>query len=445
MTANNANGLVMGNSVSSNNEIFFSGGAYFLVRDNAGNQAVSSVSDALDPATAAFWTFTVDSGGNWTFYRNGVSIDSGSGLTNGIVLDRIAQGNGGLSYLGGTLADLRIHGFQLSGTDVSNLYAGQDVSSNLFGYWAFAEGSGTSTVNYAPFSYTGTGVFNGGVTWNSGAPAPITCSPMCVTNSLNFDAVSTQYVETGSTPPLPNSQNDSAGTSISFWAYYTDSTQNGLFTEEVPNGSYWNTYTGGGALFSSNMANATTPASGSWHNFVFIWRNFASGVHYSQSSIYVDGTLVGTCDASSMCTARFIHGGNFAIAGEYPTYYFTGNIADVRIYNRSLDQGEFTGLTSYTSYSSADIAWLYAGGNVTLGLVGEYDFHEGAGSTLHDIVGTNDGTLNNGPTWDVNIPTPLTCAGSGHISAIGGVPWSHVGTILNVVPSHVAKIGGVTK
>jgi hypothetical protein len=139
----------------------------------------------------------------------------------------------------------------------------------------------------------------------------------------------------------------------------------------------------GGALYSANVAQLNT-----WQLVCGMWDG-------SEMSIYVNGSIAGTKDAS-VGTIDYSTVGDFAIGGRtnQSTNYFTGDIDDVRIYNRALSQQEIQKL--YDSYNSQ----IYLGGSgqpgsISLGkgLVGRWKFNGNArDATPYSNNGTVHGT-----------------------------------------------------
>ena len=121
-------------------------------------------------------------------------------------------------------------------------------------------------------------------------------------------------------------------------------------------------------LISSGVIEA-----GVWYFVTVGWDGSNAWIRVNGGTEYT--VAVGNCDCS---TYRIVLGENAA-----PGWFF-GHIADFRAYNKTLTQDEIT--------------TLYNGGNVTDGLIDHWDFHEESGSTLGDVVGSNDGTIT-GATW----------------------------------------------
>ena len=101
---------------------------------------------------------------------------------------------------------------------------------------------------------------------------------------------------------------------------------------------------------------------------------------------YINGNLDNSASASGTLTGDATTEGWIGAHryGNSSWERTNGELSDVKVYNRALTQDEIT--------------TLYNGGNVTDGLICHWDFHEGTGLTLGDVVGSNDGTIT-GATW----------------------------------------------
>lgn len=114
-------------------------------------------------------------------------------------------------------------------------------------------------------------------------------------------------------------------------------------------------------IFSSNQLNVSTSTSNTKYNvrFVRTGNNIQS---------YLNGTLIVTKSFQNLTivdtnTSIYI-GTDFF---DFPNEYFNGNIYDIKLYENNT-------------------------------LISHYDFKDGSGTTLTDIVGSNDGTIY-GATW----------------------------------------------
>ena len=124
-------------------------------------------------------------------------------------------------------------------------------------------------------------------------------------------------------------------------------------------------------------AGAASVAAGSWAHVAMVYDG-------STLTLYSDGTAVGSAawtpggDVNGDLTIGRIIGGN----------HFDGEMADLRIWNRAVSQGELQHLMRQ------DTARDHTG------LVADYDF-SGSGTTLLDAAGSaQSGTIVNGAVWD---------------------------------------------
>lgn len=270
--------------------------------------------------------------------------------------------------------------------------AQQSVPIGLVGYWNFDEGTSTTAGDTSNNHFNGT--LMNGPTWVAGRAI----------KGLDFDGAD-DYVSIPDQDVFSPAVND---LTISFWAKIPTNAPavggdgcgnagrnvlgkgNGVsgweYTVENDNNATlcFNLYQGGGSGYAS-VSVGRTLNDGQWH-------------HYSMSidygvllTVYIDGVSVGstsTFAGSMLNTALPLEIGRRGDGG-----YFTGQIDEVRAYNKALIAAEV-----------ADIYALGAAKEKTsdnTGLVGYWSFEDGRGTQATDFspAGNNTGTLTNGPTW----------------------------------------------
>lgn len=112
--------------------------------------------------------------------------------------------------------------------------------------------------------------------------------------------------------------------------------------------------------------------TGTWYHFTATWDGS------SDMTIYLDGSPKDSeSGVASMEDEKDVVGIGADGGGARP---LDGELDDVRFYDREL--------------SSAEASDLASGADVTNGLVSEWEFDEGSGSTATDSAGSNDGTVN---------------------------------------------------
>lgn len=130
------------------------------------------------------------------------------------------------------------------------------------------------------------------------------------------------------------------------------------------------------------------------------------------SQVFLDGSLLIDTPAgdflSASGTAHMFIGATYA-----SQFWDMGEISDTAVYNVQL--------------TLAEMQSLYVHGNISRGLVAEWDMHEGTGTTTTDIVNSIVGTFTNSPQW---IPSSLT-AGTKYTITYGTEIASLVGGFTN--------------
>jgi hypothetical protein len=197
-----------------------------------------------------------------------------------------------------------------------------------------------------------------------------------VSGSLSYTA--SQYVTIPYSPVLDNF----TAFSISCWIYVTGAGGSFINKGWAGNGSilmYTNGSTGYSFDITSNTAvgygTGVVTSNNAWHHLVFTYDG-------ANIEAYCDGVTQSGPVAAAAGTLTLNSAITIGVAGT--------NIADVRFYNVAL--------------TPTEVSSLFAGHNVARGLVTEFPFPEGSGTTTTDIVGGLVGTLTNGPTWSTNIP-----------------------------------------
>ena len=132
-------------------------------------------------------------------------------------------------------------------------------------------------------------------------------------------------------------------------------------------------------VFGSTDISESNIAINQWYHIILKREN-------GQGSLYIDGNLEGTSDASN-CICNSEENLLFGIQWPEP---FGGYIRDATFWNYALSENEFNMLSSNLS-------------GYELGLIGYWRFNEGLGLTIFDYSGNqNHGTIH-GATWVENI------------------------------------------
>ncbi|MCF6175145.1 MAG: right-handed parallel beta-helix repeat-containing protein [Victivallaceae bacterium] len=125
---------------------------------------------------------------------------------------------------------------------------------------------------------------------------------------------------------------------------------------------------------SRKMAWATIPTLDQWHHLV------ATITRNQTIQIYLNGVLQSTKDISSWDVSDISNAKDMLLgAAGTNSLCWPGKIDDVKIYKRTLTQGEITELAS-----SASALWR---------------FDDGSGTSAVDSIGRSSGSLQNNPTW----------------------------------------------
>ncbi len=120
-----------------------------------------------------------------------------------------------------------------------------------------------------------------------------------------------------------------------------------------------------------------TWTAGQWY-FLAMIRDFGNTWKFYVDKVEQESVACSSTDISNTVDVRF---------GHNTTDYAHCEMTDVRIYDKAISTGE--------------MATIYDGGSVTDHLIAHWDFHEGSGNTLGEIINNADATIN-GAVWDTD-------------------------------------------
>ncbi len=213
------------------------------------------------------------------------------------------------------------------------------------------------------------------------------------TYSLSLDG-SNDYIDCGTVSAL----NSASTFSVSAWYKKASASGGGLIVGvgPFPGERFYIEHFSNNTIYvgyDSTFASVSSTADTNWHHVVYV-RD--SGTH----KLYLDGndmSLGGTPSSTTGASA-----GNPFYIGRLNNYsgYFGGLIDEVAVYSSALSSSDVTAIynsgepTDLSSYSP--VHWWRNGDN-----------DSGSGTTITDQgSGGNDGTLTNGPTFSINVPSP---------------------------------------
>ena len=213
-------------------------------------------------------------------------------------------------------------------------------------------------------------------------------------NALSFDGAN-DYVNVTQNNGLPiyNNGTNNAYT-ICLWVKGGAQNDKRVFSEG--SGSNDNSLGIGTGLGSSNKLRVyirddggTTQLDATSSSTVFdnFWHHVAWVDNNGTATLYIDGRADPTNFNYTRGTLTLDKASIGALLMFSPSYYFLGQIDEVRIWNVARTQTEIR----ETMYVTLD--------GTESGLVGYWPFDEGSGTIVEDIAGGNDGTLHGGVRW----------------------------------------------
>lgn len=164
----------------------------------------------------------------------------------------------------------------------------------------------------------------------------------------------------------------------------------------------------------------TVPAAGGFFPTVGQWVHVAARCLAGSWAIFANGHKVSEAAASASATAP----AGFLIGRDSGTAYVNGSVADVRVYNRALNEGEINELAQ--DASSAQVGQSYS--SRATGLLSLYEFNNGAATTAGGPIGglltvTGAPTAVVGKDGDTSGAMNYSGAGQYHVGAtVAGLP-----------------------
>jgi len=315
------------------------------------------------------------------------------------------------------LADVRIYDTDLSSTDISDLYNGTNITTNLVGHWikdtpSLLDHAGNNdATNYgSKFSYDNP-------------------SPAVEFGSMSrlFNGAS-DYVDLGNSTDFSFSDTvQDEPFSLCAWIKCADNARFRVLSKDNGFGSSqeWLLATDAGGNLNVYLIDSgqfrgreyTTPLpENEWVHVASTYdgsggSNFRLGLKLYVNGVQVDNANFGIAGYVAMSAST----NNDVFIGRYGTSYSDGKIADARIYDAEL--------------SSTDVSDIYNGTNITTNLIGHWLTNN---DDVEDKAGTNDGT-NYGSTYSYDNPNALV--------EYGGASRDFSGVSQHIEASEIVSIG----
>jgi len=236
-------------------------------------------------------------------------------------------------YYNGLLDQVQIYNYVLSGSEVAYMCGRTSAANPLVGYWKLNETFGTTSYDSSPSGENGTWI---------DSPVPSTSYPPAIAStnagSLLFNGTN-QYVKVATTAALPNWETPRT---LSAWAKTNNLTGNHMIAAFGVTGNDASFFIGQfGTTLEVGGYNGDITVPNFWDTN---WHHIVATYDGATGNVYADGILVATAAEPYWrqlapplsCTI-----GNYVNGAGYP---WSGNIADVRIYNRPLTAAEVGGM-----------------------------------------------------------------------------------------------------
>ena len=218
-----------------------------------------------------------------------------------------------------------------------------------------------------------------------------------------------QYVDAGTPSGIQVGETSGSEASYSIWVKYHQIPSNpGVIMRRGPTGSFV-PYLGTNGFLGCDVHYNTQPpdffgggalSQDAWHHIVITHSNITN-----TTVLYLDGASVASSSKSDYLLNTGINRlliGASALSATTQIDFFPGELDDARVYSIAL--------------SSSEVSTLFAGNNITRGLVSRWTFDEGTGTAANDSVGTNNAVLSPAdgvPPRTSDVPGALASGGTG--------------------------------
>ncbi len=387
------------------------------VFNTAGGNYVTATSTTVPPLNTWFHVMAVwdkDAPSDAVkLYYNGV-LDGVSGAPNGTVIHttRTAnfeigrRGDNAEKTLNGMADEVRVYNRALSAAEVMTVYnlnatrlntsENSSLTSGLVGLWSFNGTDISGTTAYDRSGSANNGTLTNGPTTTIGK----------LGQALNFDGVD-DYVTTTNTTSLDNLF--SSAVTFCAWAKFPNFTSyNRLITIENNAGTDYDVWiqtqqssaivqfgAGGTGKFKTST---TALSANTWYHLCGVTDYTAGGTKIFINGVEDAGSLGGT--PTYTADKGYLDIGRLRATSS--SLYGTGQIDEVRVYNRALSTTEIQSLYDLGASDkvNSSVSQNQGTGRLDSGLAGYWKLDDASGTTATDSsTNANNGTLTNGPTW----------------------------------------------
>jgi len=360
---------------------------------------IQATSDVIEAAKFVFVVFTYDglslnTGMKIYVNANLLTMTYGMNTLDSSILSTSplrfgARSDGSFSYEGFQTQN-RIHNTELTQSEINDLYY-NNIAVNVDGYWDYSDGLGTTLSAI-------TGGINGTITnatWSTDTPFRKRFAVREQNNSIQFHGDSDDV-------SVPSSTTLNVGTgdfSMSFWMKAIKTGANNfvmgkLTSTAVPG---WDIYIGatGRTVFKIYEGTSSSFATTDDSFDDSIWHHCVMTRSDNTVTAYIDGIFKKTNSAMPTGvnldnTKNLYFGSRNGTSND-----FTGELTDIRFYK---------GL----AMTQTQIQDLYLSNVDPQTPTAHWDFSDGSGTTLTDVIAGENGTLNNGaslnPVWTTDRP-----------------------------------------
>ncbi len=343
------------------------------------------------------WAVTFDATtGTRSIYRDGILEASDTAAPIKGASTTLLIGKSGSIYFGGGVDEVRVWNVARTAAQIQANLALTTItaSAGLLADWSFSEDKGTTAADSS--GNGNTLALTGGVTWGPTTIAGATQQPQGPTTPQLGTGLALDGTDAGAYASASGIDLNDKSFTVEFWAKQNDT---GRLEYVINQGD---PASAGGLQIGFNASNnffvsfggstLTTPTNdNNWHEWAVTF-NSTTG----QRIIYRDGMAMTSDTAKPIAIAGSIP--TFLI-GKSDSFYFDGNVDEVRVWTVVRTQ---TDIQNNMNSSSTDS---------TIGLLADWNFNEGSGTTAGDSSGNQHAaTISGGATWIQTVVTTSPAA-----------------------------------
>jgi len=362
--------------------------------ESTGNLTIDSSTGVITLNSSTTGTYTVVYTTNGTCpntVNNTVTINALDGATFGYSASSLPQ-TGTASLTTTPTTSGGVYSAYPSGLSINSSTGEIDLAaSTIQSYKIFYETSGAGCPNSSTFDLS------------------VTASGLSNTYSISFDGID-DYIDAGNISALNGATQATwscwykrtGGGSTHFMGTWGGASARLFLPYQFSSGMavYMGNSTGTSKTMFQN--NSCGISQNTWHHFAFVY-NEAESSNADKLKFYLDGTQIANTVAGSALTSLNTVTNSFNIGAPFTSAFLTGNLDEIAIWNKALTSTQVQSIYNATSSGlTKDLSTIESSNLKHWWRMGDGDTYP----TITDNAGNNDGTMTNMSSTDIVSDTP---------------------------------------